>query len=370
MKTLLHALAPTLVFTLSITACSDGGSDTIPFEPEEAPGAEITLDPAELIPRDGQLEVVIDTDLTNEIDDEFALVQAILAPERLNIRAIYAAPYSLSTELVRGGALTELGIRLLEETLVSAGLDLDIIPEVPPGPSMEEAYAMALRIAELTGFTPDEGIHRGSDRFLDDTVTPVMSDAANNLVTLAQQERSSRLVVVVNGAITNVASALLIDPSIADDIVVVWTSAYPSFWPHPNNSFNLVQDVDAARVVFDSGAPIVYIPGYFVGEKLRVTLPEMREYVEGKGELGEFLFELYLTLGSPEDIRSKVLWDMVTIGYLLDPTIFDERQVAPMTLDEDRRWVPGAGMPVIEPVDLDRDRVFADFYARLAAQAE
>lgn len=196
-----------------------------------------------------------------------------------------------------------------------------------------------------------------------------MSDAANNLVALAQEERDSRLVVVANGAITNVASALLIDPSIADDIVIVWTSAYPSFWPHPNNSFNLVQDIDAARVVFESGAPVVYIPGYFVGEKLRVSLPEMREYVEGKGVAGEFLFELYAGLDDTV-ARSKVLWDMVTIGYLLDPTVFDERQVAPMTLDENRRWIPGTGLPVIEPIDFDRDRIFADFYAKIAAQAE
>ena len=368
MKHSLLYLAVTVMLALPIAACSDSNSSTV--HPDgDVPVSVIDIDPATLIPREGLLEVVIDTDLTNEIDDEFALIQAILSPERLNIRAIYAAPYAISEEIIRRGALTELGIRMLEESLMSVGLDLSVVPDVEPGPSMEQAFDMAERISELTGFTPDSGIHRGSDRFLSDAVTPVMSDAANNLVALAQEERSTRLVVVANGAITNVASALLIDPSIAEDIVIVWTAAYPSFWPHPNNSFNLVQDMDAARVVFESGAPVVYIPGYFVGEKLRVSLPEMQEHIEGKGAIGDFLFELYSGLDNKVG-RSKVIWDMVTIGYLLDPTVFDEQVVEPMTLDDDRRWIPGTGLPVVEPIDFDRDLIFADFYIKIAAQAE
>ena len=42
---------------------------------------------------DGALKVVIDTDTYNEIDDQFALVHALLSPERLNVEAIYAAPF-------------------------------------------------------------------------------------------------------------------------------------------------------------------------------------------------------------------------------------------------------------------------------------
>ena len=328
--------------------------------------------PAAMIPRDGVLDIVIDTDLTNEIDDEFALVQAILSPERLNILAIHAAPYSLSQELVENGALTDLGVRLLIEDLEALGLDLSATPVTEPAEAVEEAYAMAQQIATLMDFQPSGGIHRGSDRFLPDMQTPVQSDAATNLIELALEPRDSPLIVVAVGAITNVASALLQEPSIAENIIVVWTAAYPSFWPHPNNSFNLVQDVDAARVVFESGAPVVYIPGYFVGEKIRVTLPEMVEYIQGKGEVGDFLYALYedFPLFGGHYAKSKVLWDMVTIGYLLDPTSFDERQVPAMTLDEERHWVPGTGAPVVEPIDFERDRIMKDFYEKMAAQAE
>src|SRR5438270_13662405 len=46
-----------------------------------------------LAPRPGLLRVVIDTDTYNEIDDQFALVQALLSPDRLAVEAIYAAPF-------------------------------------------------------------------------------------------------------------------------------------------------------------------------------------------------------------------------------------------------------------------------------------
>ncbi|MGB5809128.1 MAG: hypothetical protein WBG86_01285, partial [Polyangiales bacterium] len=132
------------------------------------------------------------------------------------------------------------------------------------------------------------------------------------------------------------------------------------------------QDLDAARVVFESGVPVVYIPGFFVGEKLRVSRPEMVEYIEGRGEVGDFLFELYEghPLFGSHYARSKVLWDMVTIGYLVDPSWFHENEVAAMTLDDEQRWVPGMGAPVVEPIDVERDRIFEDFYDKMAAQDE
>lgn len=329
---------------------------------------DAALPDAETVPS-GVLEVVIDTDLTNEIDDEFALAYALLSPERLNVRAIHAAPYSLSPALVESGALSELGVRLLIEQLESFGLDLSVTPVREPGPSMEMAFERAEEINTLMGRNID--VVRGSTRFVDAARQPVESEAARNLIALAGEERTGKLYVVSQGALTNVASALLLAPSIAERIVVVWTSAYPSYWPRRNASFNLVQDVEAARVVFESGATVVYLPGYFVGEKLRVTRPEMVEYVQGQGAVGDYLFELYD--GHPlfgHYAHSKVIWDMVSVAYLVEPAWFLDESRAPLTLDADLRWMDGAGASVREVIDVDRDRIFRDFYEKLAAQAE
>src|SRR5919205_1048162 len=46
-----------------------------------------------LEPPQGHIQMVLDTDTFNEIDDQFALVYALLSPERITCEAIYAAPF-------------------------------------------------------------------------------------------------------------------------------------------------------------------------------------------------------------------------------------------------------------------------------------
>ena len=66
------------------------------------------------------------------------------------------------------------------------------------------------------------------------------------------------LYVVAIGAITNVASALLMKPEIAEKIVLVWLGGHAWTWPD-TREFNLIQDVAAARVVFGCGVPLVQL---------------------------------------------------------------------------------------------------------------
>ena len=46
-----------------------------------------------LSPPAGRVRVVLDTDTYNEIDDQFAIVQMLLSPDRFDVEAIYAAPF-------------------------------------------------------------------------------------------------------------------------------------------------------------------------------------------------------------------------------------------------------------------------------------
>jgi len=102
---------------------------------------------------------------------------------------------------------------------------------------------------------------------------------------------------------------------------VSWTAAYPSFWPHPNASYNLAQDLHAARVLFDCGVPLVYLPGYYVGEELRVSLPEIEAHVAGSGPVGCDLAALYRAWGADARLpgSSKVLWDLINVAWIVEP---------------------------------------------------
>lgn len=341
-----------------------------------------TLDPAQraarLAPPTGPLDVVIDTDATNEIDDEFAIVWALLHTERLRIRGLIASPYGYSTELLSSGrVLADLDARRLARRLAAAGVDVTRIPAFDPGDGMLRAHAELVRILELArdcGVPCDAQAHHGAERYLPSPDAPADSAGARFLIEAARATTGAPLYVVAIGCATNVASALLLDPSLVERIVVVWTAAYPSFWPGVNTSYNLAQDVPAARVLLESGVPLVYLPGYYVGEELRVSRAEIAAHVAGRGPFGEYLHRLYERhpRGGHALGQSKVLWDLINVAWLLDASWFTVHSIPTPSLDGELCWIAHGPdrHAMLEAIDVDRDEIFADFYRCLDEHAE
>lgn len=46
-----------------------------------------------LKPPIGRIEMALDSDMFNEVDDQFALAFAVRSPERIELKAVYAAPF-------------------------------------------------------------------------------------------------------------------------------------------------------------------------------------------------------------------------------------------------------------------------------------
>lgn len=317
-----------------------------------------------LAPIDSPIDLVLDTDVTNEIDDQFAIAWAALRPDRINLVALHACPYSLSPDLVRGGALlTPLDEQSILSTLDEIGITVDQIPEVPPATGVRRARRELESMSELLAIDPAI-IRTGADAYLPSPDEPVVSEATDHLIELARSAKDPLHVAAI-GCPTNVASALLVAPDIVDKIVVNWTASYPSFWPRKNASFNLAQDLHSVRVLFDSGVPLVYLPGYYVGEELRVTHPELQHHLDGSSPVGQFLFDIYdqHPLTGDHHAKSKVIWDIINIGWLLDPTWLTTHLVPTPVLGEDLRWEHPEGRPLMrEAIDVDRDAMFGDLF--------
>lgn len=255
--------------------------------------------------------VVLDTDAYNEIDDQFAIVHALLSPEAMVVEALYAAPF------------------------FNRRSD-------SPGDGMIKSYDEIVRLLERLERSPTDFAYRGSEGYFTNPDAPYRSPAALDLVERAMAGGDDPLYVVAIGAPTNVASAMMIEPQIIDRIVVIWLGGHALHWPH-TTEFNLAGDLIASRFVLDCGVPLVLIPCYGVTSHLRTTLAEIEKYVKGCGAIGEYLARTYKRFTTDHFARSKELWDDVTIGYLIDPA-----------------WVPSTLVPspVIaqrEPVDALRD---------------
>lgn len=301
------------------------------------------LDEALLLKRlrkpEGRVDVVLDTDTYNEIDDQFALAYLIKSDEKLDLNAIYAAPFfNHHSESPKDG---------MEK-------------------SYEEIHKV-LKLMEREEFW--EVTYRGSEMYLPDEETPVESPAARDLVRRAmEREEDKPLYVVAIGAITNVASAILMEPEIIRKIVVIWLGGNALEWTD-NREFNEYQDVAAGRVVFGCGVPLVQLPCMGVVSAFTTTGPELECWLKGKNELCDYLVSNTVSeaaLFTQNRCWSRAIWDVTAVAWLLKEEFMQERLEHSPIPEYDDKWGFDKTRHFIKYVyAINRDALFEDLFNKL-----
>lgn len=237
------------------------------------------------------VDVVIDTDAFNEIDDQYAIAYLLSSSEKLNVKAIYAAPFfnEISTS---------------------------------PKDGMEKSYAEIIKLLELMDTSELKNVvFKGSDEYLPDEKTPVISDAAQHLADLATNYTPDNpLYVVEIAAITTVASAILINPEIQKNIVVVWLGGH-SLEYHDTKEFNMKQDIAAARVIMSHEIPFVQLPCVGVVDTFRISKPELEFWLKGKNKLCDYLVDHTIRTAEVYAVGmawTRVIWDVTAVAWLLN----------------------------------------------------
>lgn len=252
----------------------------------------------------GKIDVVLDTDAYNEIDDQYAIAYLLKSSDKLDTKAIYAAPFfNNKAESVADG--------------------------------MEKSYREILNITSLIGI--EKPVFRGSETYLPDEQTPVISDSAKDLAERANSySPENPLYVVAIGAITNVASAILLNPKVAENTVIVWLGGHAQHFSH-TKEFNMYQDVAAARVVFGCGVPLVQLPCMGVVSEFTLSQPELECWLKGKNKLTDYLVDITIREMAERNVTSKiwtkVIWDVTAVAWLLndkDRFMFSRLITAPL----------------------------------------
>jgi len=287
-----------------------------------------------------RVRAVLDTDAYNEIDDQFAIAYFLKKAEVFDVLALTAAPFFNDK---------------------SNG----------PGDGMHKSYDEILKILHLMDRDDiKDRVFRGSETYLPDETTPVDSPAARELVRLSNTGApDDPLYIIAIGAITNVASALLLDPTMINRCVVVWLGGHAAHWPD-TNEFNMGQDVAAARVIFGSGAPVIQLPCMGVVSELRTTGPELEFWLRGKNKVSDYLAD-----NTIDEVAhyaggtawSRVIWDVSAIAWFLDDK-FMRGSIKPTPVCEyDKTYSYDSGRHPYFVVDaLDRDAIFTDLFKTLA----
>lgn len=290
----------------------------------------------------GKIDVVLDTDTYNEIDDQFALCYMLKSTDKINIKGICAVPY-------------------LNKRSTS------------PKDGMEKSYNEIFKLLKLAKSEEYSNVvYKGSENYLENETTPVESEAADFMAELANNySPENPLFIVAIGAVTNVASAMLKNPKIKENCVVVWLGGHATHIESPVSEFNMHQDVASARVVFGSGVPLVQLPCSGVVDRLAVSKFELEHWLKGKSELCDYLFESTVEEAekwSPYETWVRVIWDISAICWLLndDEKFMRSKQIPAIMPEYDGSYSYDENRNLMSYVCcLRRDAIFDDLFSKL-----
>lgn len=293
--------------------------------------------------------MVLDTDTFNEIDDQFALVYALLSPDRVKVHAVYAAPF-----VNQRSATPEQGMLM----------------------SYDEIFELYNRMPQ----TPDVPVFKGSCQWMHEVDGPVPSAACDDLIdrAMARHVDDSPLYAVAIGAPTNVSSAIAKCPEIMDRIVVLWLGGH-GLSHSTTREFNLGQDLPASRLLFDSGVPLVRIACVPAAQMLRTTVGELSVYLKDRNPMCDFLLERYVEYemmqtpikqqrwGCEHIAYCKEIWDVATIAWLINPTWTTSTLTPSPILTDNVTWsFDGTRHLIRDIINMNRDAIFGDLFYKLA----
>lgn len=290
----------------------------------------------------GIKDVVIDSDTYNEMDDQYAIAYAI-ASDKINVLALHAAPFHNN----RSSSFAE---------------------------GMELSFREMERVLEVTGCRGKYPVFRGSEKRISDDPDGFdpKNPASLNLVRIARKARKPVYVLTL-GAITNVAAALMLAPSIKDKIIVVWLGTN-CFSKGDLQEFNLFQDYMAGQMVVDSGVPMVILPASGKrgeGTQMLLVGQEDLNAIKGEGRASSFYRSELPQEFYDTDGWRHILWDIAAPGLIAHTENYHLRIIPAPILTDNRQFAFDSTRHRIVWMDsLDPDPICADLFRCISSLSE
>ena len=283
-------------------------------------------------PPEKRQRVIINTDAKNEADDQFAIVHAVLTPS-FELHGIIPAHF---------------GDRKSQT-------------------SLEDSYEETMLLLKLMKLENDVRVEKGAVCAMPDEKTPVDSPGARLIIEEAMKDDERPLYVAFYGPLTDMASALLLEPEIENrNVIVVWIGG--GDWPTGGREFNLSNDIHSANVVFKSKLEVWQIPRD-VYRTMPVSYAELAEKVYPHGQIGQYLVKQLIEFNAQKDtaMEYRSLGDSPAVGAIMYPSCgrwswrpapeFDSRMFYMHT---------GRNRPIRVYESIDSRFIHEDFFAKLA----
>ena len=129
-----------------------------------------------------------------------------------------------------------------------------------------------------------------------------------------------------------------------------------------------MQDVAAARVVYNAGVPLVLLPCLGVVHAFSTTEPELNHWLRGKSALCDYLVDHTVEAAneySKGKVWSRPIWDVTAIGWLLndgDRFMLDKLVHTPIP-EYDNHYAVDCRRPLCRMVYyINRDALMGDLF--------
>lgn len=283
------------------------------------------------VPDYKKLRVIVDTDAACEADDPFAIAHALLSP-KLIVKGIIAEHFK-------------------EEG------------------SMEKSYREIETILDAMDMSKEIPVYRGQKGPL--LTDEEESEAVKFIIDEALKEDEKPLYILCQGAITNVAKAITIEPAIKDKIRVIWIGTHGEApCKAPFTEFNSVNDIPAANTVLQSGIDLWLVPSH-VYITVNIGLAEIQRRIRPCGRIGEHLFRNMADYNMSQFAgwtqgESWSLGDSPAIAIALNPGCGHYHYAkAPFVAEDTSSEVKEDNPQIRIYTDVDSRYILEDFIAKL-----
>jgi len=280
--------------------------------------------------------VIINTDAKNEADDQFAIVHGLLSP----------------TFDIRGLIPAHFGTRRSDRSMAESREEIDLL-------------------LDLLGMSGAVTVANGAATAIPDETTAADSAGAQLIIEESKLAGDGDpLYVAFLGPLTDMASAILLDPAIVDrNVIVIWIGGidHSGLDSGPRVEFNLSNDIAAANVVFDSGITVWQVPNS-VYRLVSVSSAELDAKIADAGPLGGYLVSQLKEWNArvhPEPIESRSLGDSPAISLMLYPGSGNFRIRPAPRFGAEGHHVPGSGHPIRVCEAVDTRFLLEDMFAKI-----
>lgn len=249
-----------------------------------------------------RLNIILDSDVSNEADDLFAIIY-LLKSNIFNVKAITIAPFKHSKW---NGTVAE---------------------------SVDASYKEACKLYDYLGIHDYSNILKGSkDYFKNGYIEE--TDAIKKMYEIIKE--CDKTYILAIGCLTNVAVLLNNHPEVINKIEVIWLGS--NFLFGDNQDFNFKQDVDAVRYVFSSKIKLTVIPCSPITSNLLMSIYELKYELKSGNELNDYLIDrFYDRPWGPH--RRWPLWDISVVAYMINKNWFKTMDIYAPEIGNDNKFI-------------------------------